>query len=107
VPRPCSIHRLPHRQEESKTRAASSESSRSAAITPEPEPHDKVFALGLSLPKWAVCAMSGLPQIATELRTSLEVRFVPTSGLMHRSKQASLLDDLVGSSEQRRWDCQI
>jgi hypothetical protein len=32
---------------------------------------------GQSLPKRAVRAMSGLPPIATKLRTSLEVRFVP------------------------------
>jgi hypothetical protein len=35
--------------------------------------------LGHSLPNWAVRAMSGLPPIATELRTSLEVRLVPTA----------------------------
>ena len=34
-------------------------------------------ALGHSRPKWAVLAMSGLPPLATELRTSLEVRLVP------------------------------
>jgi hypothetical protein len=33
--------------------------------------------LGYSRPKWAVHAMSGLPPLATELRTSLEVRIVP------------------------------
>ena len=33
--------------------------------------------MGQSLPKWAVRAMSAFPPIATELRTSLEVRFVP------------------------------
>jgi hypothetical protein len=32
---------------------------------------------GHSRPKWAVYAMSGLPPLATELRTSLLVRFVP------------------------------
>jgi len=32
--------------------------------------------LGQSLPKWAVRAMSGLPLTATDLRTSLHVRFV-------------------------------
>jgi hypothetical protein len=31
-----------------------------------------------SRPNWVACLMSGLPPIATELRTSLEVRFVPT-----------------------------
>jgi hypothetical protein len=36
---------------------------------------------GHSRPNWAVCAMSGLPPIATELRTSLEVRFVPSSDI--------------------------
>jgi hypothetical protein len=34
-------------------------------------------AMGQSRPNWAVRSMSGLPPIATELRTSLEVRFVP------------------------------
>jgi hypothetical protein len=33
--------------------------------------------MGHSRPKWAVRAMSGLPLIATELRTSLVVRSVP------------------------------
>jgi hypothetical protein len=33
--------------------------------------------LGHSRPNWAMRAMSGLPPLATELRTSLEVRFVP------------------------------
>jgi hypothetical protein len=37
-------------------------------------------ASGQTLPKWAVNAMSGLPPIATELRTSLMVRFVPIGG---------------------------
>jgi hypothetical protein len=32
---------------------------------------------GQSRPNWAVRAMSGLPPSATELRTSLVVRFVP------------------------------
>jgi hypothetical protein len=32
---------------------------------------------GQSLPNWAVRAMSGLSPLATELRTSLVVRFVP------------------------------
>jgi len=34
---------------------------------------------GQSLPNWAVGTMSGLPPLATELRTSLMVRFVPIS----------------------------
>jgi hypothetical protein len=33
--------------------------------------------VGQSLPKWAARRMSAFPPIATELRTSLEVRFVP------------------------------
>ena len=33
--------------------------------------------MGRSQPNWAFCAMSGLPALATELRTSLLVRFVP------------------------------
>jgi hypothetical protein len=40
-------------------------------------------ALGPSRPKWAVRAMSGLPPVATELRTSMAVRFVPTSDIDH------------------------
>jgi hypothetical protein len=35
--------------------------------------------MGHSRPNWAVRAMSGLPPLATELRTSLEVRFVQIS----------------------------
>jgi hypothetical protein len=34
--------------------------------------------VGQSLPKWIVRATSAFPPIATELRTSLEVRNVPT-----------------------------
>src|SRR4030088_453598 len=33
---------------------------------------------GHSRPKWAVHAMSGQPLFATKLRTSLEIRIVPT-----------------------------
>jgi hypothetical protein len=33
------------------------------------------------LPNWAVRAMSGLPPLATERRTSLVVRFVPNSDI--------------------------
>jgi hypothetical protein len=33
--------------------------------------------MGQLLPKWAFLAVSAFPPIATELRTSLEVRFVP------------------------------
>ena len=33
--------------------------------------------LGHSRPNWAIRTMSGLLPLATELRTSLEVRFVP------------------------------
>jgi len=36
-------------------------------------------ARGQTLPKWAVRTMSGLPPLATELRTSLVVRLVPDS----------------------------
>jgi hypothetical protein len=35
------------------------------------------ISLYQSLPKWAVRTMSGLPPLATELRTSLVVRLVP------------------------------
>jgi hypothetical protein len=37
--------------------------------------------MGQSLPKWAVSVTSAFPPIATELRTLLEVRFVPTSDI--------------------------
>src|SRR4051812_48479067 len=55
----------------------------------------KLAALGQSLPKWAVRAMSVLPPIATELRTSLEVRLVPTAEV------ADLFNYFVGAREQR------
>jgi hypothetical protein len=38
--------------------------------------------MGHSRPKWAVCTMSGLPPLATELRTSLVVRLVPILEVM-------------------------
>jgi hypothetical protein len=37
--------------------------------------------LGQSRPNWAVGTMSGLTSPATELRTSLVVRFVPDSDM--------------------------
>ena len=37
--------------------------------------------LGHSRPKWTVHPTSGLPPLATELRTSLEVRFVPSADI--------------------------
>jgi hypothetical protein len=37
----------------------------------------RISAPGHSRPNWAIRLMSGLLLIATELRTSLEVRFVP------------------------------
>jgi hypothetical protein len=37
--------------------------------------------MGHSRPNWAVCAMSGLPPLATGERTLLEVRFVPKSDI--------------------------
>ena len=51
---------------------------------------------GHSRPKWSVRAMSGLPPLATELRTSLVVRFVPNPdttryGYHHLTGQTSLL----------------
>jgi hypothetical protein len=42
----------------------------------EKEPWD-VLLMGQSRPNWAVGTMSGLTSPATELRTSLVVRFVP------------------------------
>src|SRR5258705_10288902 len=47
-----------------------------------------------SRPNWAVCAMSGLPPIATEQRTSLEVRFVPKAD-----------DGTIAASGSRPWQC--
>src|SRR5450631_2232473 len=44
-------------------------------------------AVGHSRPNWAMRAMSGLPPLATELRTSLEVRFVPTTDLSIATQQ--------------------
>ena len=40
--------------------------------------------MGQSLPKWAIHPMSGLLPIATNLRTSLVVRFVPTTDISSR-----------------------
>ena len=37
--------------------------------------------MGQTLPKWVVRAMSGLPLLATELRTSIVVRFVPRTDM--------------------------
>ncbi len=61
--------------------------------------------LSQSRPKWAVRTMSGLPPLATELRTSLVVRFVPLPDQVHCGKIAST------RSLGRRWrvglrDCQ-
>jgi hypothetical protein len=42
--------------------------------------------------------MSGLPPIATELRTSLVVRFVPNADSYAAATQ-SLFDHLVGAAE--------
>jgi hypothetical protein len=39
--------------------------------------------IGHSRPNWAVRAMFGFPPIATELRTSLVVRFVPNPDMHH------------------------
>ena len=55
--------------------------------------------LGHSRPKWAVRAMSGSPPIATELRTSLEVRFVPRAEV--GDLLGDLFDYLVGQQLER------
>jgi hypothetical protein len=44
---------------------------------------------GHSRPNWAVGAMSGLPPVATELRTSLVVRFVPIAACVAYSMTSS------------------
>jgi hypothetical protein len=54
--------------------------------------------LGQSLPKWAARRMSAFPPIATDLRTSLEVRFVPDSDI-----RAALRDGVLCSSGQPRF----
>ena len=55
------------------------------------------FAVGgHSRPKLAVPAMSGLPPLATELRTSLEVRFVQELTFRHP------FDNIVGALEHGR-----
>jgi hypothetical protein len=51
--------------------------------------------VGQSLPKWAVRVMSAFLPVATELRTLLEVRFVPATEV------AASFDYLVGTGEQR------
>ena len=47
--------------------------------------------------------MSGLPPIATELRTSLEVRFVPDPDSC-TAANICLFDHLVGAGDQRQRD---
>src|ERR1700722_16608561 len=55
--------------------------------------------LGHSLPKWGVRPTSAFPPIATELRTSLEVRFVPIvlqkskMGRHRKSRERRILGD--------------
>ena len=46
-------------------------------------------AVGHSRPRWSVRAMSGLPPLATELRTSLVVRFAPRTDVSRRLAWAS------------------
>jgi hypothetical protein len=48
--------------------------------------------------------MSGLPPLATELRTFQIGRFVPKPAVSDRSKAASLFDDFVGATDQRKRD---
>ena len=43
-----------------------------------------VPSCGQSRPNWAVCTMSGLPPLATELPTLLVVRFVPGADCVNR-----------------------
>ena len=57
--------------------------------------------VGQSLPKWAVRAMSGLPPIATELRTWLVVRFVPLPEVMDLPIRSPHRRRLAGSVECR------
>lgn len=49
---------------------------------------DGLPSSGHSRRKWAVRAMFGLPPMATELRTSLAVRFVPSTDM-------TLIDDVL------------
>src|SRR5258708_6241036 len=55
---------------------------------------DVSYQLGQSRPKRAVHAMSGIPLIATELRTSGHVSKVPVT--------VNSFDHLVGAGQQRR-----
>ena len=66
--------------------------------------------MGQSLPYRVFLAMSGLPPAATELRTSLVVRFVPTTDIsyvqgiteaMVRHYRAFVHDDETGDDLQR------
>jgi hypothetical protein len=55
--------------------------------------------MGQSRPNWAFRAMSGLPPIATELRTSLVVRFVAknhSTKLNEDNTEAFDPDSLIG-----------
>jgi hypothetical protein len=58
-----------------------------------------ISGLGQSLPKWAARAMSVMPPLATELQTSPEVRFVPTTDSCAAANQTSLFDHLVGAQQ--------
>jgi hypothetical protein len=53
--------------------------------------------LGQTRKSALIAAMSAFPPIATKLRTSREVRFVP-------SPEVARLDHLVGATEQRERD---
>jgi hypothetical protein len=49
-------------------------------------PKATMSLVGQTLPNWAVGTMSGLSPLATELRTSLMVRFVPDSDINYRRR---------------------
>lgn len=48
--------------------------------------------MGQSQPNWAARAMSGLPPIATVLRTSQVVRFVPDSEVANPIRQLYIIE---------------
>src|ERR1700722_4513571 len=58
--------------------------------------------LAQSRPNWAVRAMSGLPSLPTELRTSRVVCLVPSTEV-----ESFSLDHLVSAREQAGWNCEI
>jgi hypothetical protein len=61
--------------------------------------------VGQSRPKRAIRAMSGLPPIMTELRTSPEVRSVPIPDSCAAASNP-LFDHFIGECEGHSWNCE-